>query len=782
MQLVNDGVSMYDAMKDVHIGAEKVFEKFGVTPEQVIEVQALIGDSSDNVPGVPGIGPKIAAELIQKYDTLENLLTHAGEITQPKRRQNLLDFAETARIAKRLVTLRADCENIPPLEDFLRREFDVAELVAFLREQNFKSLVGKFEGKVKSSAHVEASLSPTLSQGERGQYSLIGDIKILEQWFNEAQATGYIAFDVETNSLNARSAELVGFSICSSAGKAAYIPLTHKQAGSAAQGDLFAETQMPKLLDGQIELTSALKLLKPILENPAILKIGHNIKYDMLVMRNYGIDICAIEDTMLLSYCLSAGLNLQNMDALAQEHLRITPITYNEVTKKGKITFDYVDLAAATDYAAEDADVTLRLWQLLKPQLLEEKLTHLYETFERKLIPVIVEMEHNGILVDKAQLVSLSSDFGKEMAILESSIHQLAGRPFNLASPKQLGEILFDEMGLGGGKKTKKTENYATGSDVLEELAAQGHELPAKILEWRQLAKLKSTYTDALVNQINPTTQRVHTSYAMAVTSTGRLSSSDPNLQNIPIRSVQGKRIREAFIADAGFSLMSADYSQIELRLLAHVAEIETLKQAFRDGKDIHSATAAQIFGVSLEAVTPDMRRQAKTINFGIIYGISAHGLSSRLGIDRKQAAEYIELYFAQYPGIKNYMEKTKEEARAQGFVSTIWGRRCYVRGINDKNGNIRSFAERAAINAPLQGSAADIIKRAMIATQQELWKKSAKSRLLLQVHDELVFEIADEERDWLPASIKKLMEQAADLSVPLVVDTGIGEHWGAIH
>jgi len=805
MQLIDDNISMYDAMKRKNIGPDEVFEKFGVTPEQVTEAQALIGDSSDNVPGVPGIGAKGAAQLINEFHDLEGVLAAAPDMKKSKRKENLIEFAEQARISRELVTLKRDCENLPPISELVCRDPDIDVLLAFLQEQNFKSLHQRMAQKVGAKVDFMARTSDAATDGEEGaapkapviteiKYSLVQDVAELEQWIERARKRGYVAFDTETNSLDAMQAEFVGFSLSIDAGEACYVPLNHKElveVKAASQGDLFgggdgdaSTEQKAERIAGQIDETEALRLLAPLLTDPAVLKIGQNIKYDMLILKQRGIDIAPIDDTMLISYCQGAGKHRHNMDALSEQELGVSPVPFKEVAGTGKsaITFDFVPLDKACGYAAEDADLTLRLWQAMKPRLVGKGLMSVYERMERPLVSVITAMEQNGISVDEKQLVALSSYFAEEMARLETEIHAAAGETFNIGSPKQLGEILFEKMGIEGGKQSKKTGAYATGADVLEELAASGHVIAEKVVAWRQMTKLKSTYSDALQAQINPNTKRVHTSFSLAATSTGRLSSSDPNLQNIPVRTAEGQKIREAFVAADGCKLMSADYSQIELRLLAHVADIAPLKDAFREGKDIHATTAAQMFGLSMAEVTPDLRRQAKTINFGIIYGISAHGLAQRLGIERLRAAEYIELYFEQYPGIKAYMEQAKEQAHSLGFVTTLWGRRCHLPNIDNKNGMMRQMAERAAINAPLQGAAADIIKRAMIAVDKVLRDKNAKSKMLLQVHDELIFDIANDEEEWLPPLIVKAMENAAHLDVPLVVDFGVGEHWGEIH
>ena len=785
MQLISDGVAMFDAMKNKPIGQEQVFEKFGVKPDKVLEVLSLIGDSSDNVPGVAGIGPKTAAELIKKYGDLENLLANAGEIKQQKRRETLLASADIARLSKQLITLKDDVPLPFAIDDLIIKKPDQEVLISFLTEHGFKGLLAKLVASSQKSVVSEATAQTTDYKLQTTNYQIISTLEALQNWIEIAKKSGKLAFDTETTSLNIGKAELVGFSLCVDAGKACYVPLGHKWLGGGNQelGDLFAiPVQQPATNNQQqIPLEQAVQAIKPILEDESILKIGQNIKYDILIMQKYGVVIKSYDDTMLLSYCLHAGEHGQGMDELAMRYLGVKTISYDEVTGMGKnrLSFSEVDIEKAGNYAAEDADITMRLWNLFKPQVTEAKLLTLYETIERPLISVLVDMETKGIKVDLPYLSSLSKDFSVRMKEYEIEIYKLAGREFNIASPKQLGEILFDELKLEGGKKTGKTEAYATGVEVLEELAEAGHELPQKVLDWRGLAKLKSTYTDSLATQINAKTGRVHTSFAMAITATGRLSSNDPNLQNIPIRSIDGKKIRHAFIAEKNNILMAADYSQIELRLLAHIADIPSLKEAFRNGDDIHAITASQMFGVPVSEVGSDLRRKAKTINFGIIYGISSHGLALRLGISRTEAGQYIEKYFAKYCGIKDYMESCKEFARQNGYVETLFGRRCHTPLINDKNGSRRQFAERAAINAPLQGTAADIIKKAMIAIDKKI---TPDCKMLLQVHDELVFEVAEDAVEDAKKLIKYCMENATQLSIPLTVEIGIGKNWGQAH
>jgi DNA polymerase-1 len=772
MQLVGDGVALFDAMKGATIGPDEVRARFGVGPDRVIAVQALAGDSVDNVPGVPGIGVKTAAQLIETFGDLDSLLERAGEIKQPKRRQALLDHADDARLSRELVRLRADVAVPEPLAQFAVAEPDAEALRAFLEAQGFKSLLARLKARTAQAAQ------PAAQPAAAAAYELIQDEPALQRWIDAATAAGTVAVDTETTSLDALRADLVGVSLALGPGRACYIPVAHTGRGQAA--GLALETAEAPL---QIPRDRALQRLKPLLENPAVLKIGQNIKYDIEVLGRYGVAVTPVDDTMLLSYVLDAGRHGHGMDELARLHLAHDTIKYGAVTGSGQaqVTFDRVPLDKALAYAGEDADVTFRLHALLKPRLLAERLVAVYETIERPLIPVLVAMERAGILVDTAALRRLSNDFAMRIGELEAEIHRLAGHPFNVGSPKQLGEVLFNEMGLAGGKRGK-TGAFATGADVLEELAAQGHALPARVVDWRQLAKLKSTYADALLGQINPETGRVHTSYAQAVASTGRLSSTDPNLQNIPVRTEEGRKIRRAFVARDGHLLFSADYSQIELRLLAHVAGIDALRQAFRDGGDIHALTAAQVFGVSAAGIDPLLRRKAKAINFGIIYGISAFGLARQLGIGRGEAGAYIDAYFQRYPGIRDYMEATKKAAYERGFVTTLFGRRVHVRGLNDKNPSVRGFAERTAINAPIQGGAADIIKRAMLRVAKALRRHRLGARMLLQVHDELVLEVPEPELEATRAVVVGEMEAAARLTVPLTVDTGAGPTWAEAH
>jgi DNA polymerase I len=784
MQLVNDAIQLYDPMKQRRIGAPEVLEKFGVPPDKVTHVQALIGDAVDNVPGVPSIGIKTAAQLIQEHGDLEGVLAAADSMKQPKRREVLLQHADAARLSFRLVTLKDDLPLPLSLQDLRAKAPDADTLLAFLQANNFTSLLKKKQAELGVKAAAPLPSVAASAQAIETHYELVTDEAALARWIAAAKAAGRVAIDTETTSLDAMQAQLVGVSLSIEAGRACYIPVGHVTQGAAGnQEDLFAPTAA---LDArQLPRAKVLDTLLPLLQDASVLKIGQNIKYDLQILAQHGVaDIAPLDDTMLLSYVLAAGLHGHGMDELAQRHLGVQTISFSQVVGSGKQQkcFSQVSLEDACRYAAEDADITLRLWLHLRGQLLAAKLVNVYETLERPLIPVIRSMEAAGIAVLPAKLASMSAGFAQSLAQLEGEIYALAGAPFNVASPKQLGEVLYEQMGIAGGKKSSKTGAYATGAEVLEELAGQGHVIAEKVLQWRQLAKLKSTYTDALPKQINPRTGRVHTSFSMAATTTGRLSSSEPNLQNIPIRSEEGRRIREAFVAQQGFALISADYSQIELRLLAHIADIDVLKDAFKAGRDIHAATASQMFGVPLDAVDGELRRKAKTINFGIIYGISAHGLAARLGIGRAEAADYIAAYFEQYPGIRAYMEHAKEQARAQGYVETLFGRRVHVKDINAKNPNLRAFSERAAINAPLQGSAADIIKRAMIAVHPLLAAAHPQARLLLQVHDELIVEAPTDQAEQVARLLENTMSSAAHLSVPLLVEASIGAHWGAIH
>ncbi|MEJ0059295.1 MAG: DNA polymerase I [Terricaulis sp.] len=795
MQLIVAGsIELYDPMKQKPLGVDAVMEKFGVTPDKVIDVQALIGDSVDNVPGCPGIGPKTAAELIGTYGTLDGLLAHLDEIKQPKRREALIANADQIRLSRTLVTLKDDVEMEEKWENFGVREPATSTLLQFLDVMEFRTLARRVRENVAKETGVEAPRPESAPEDEppftHASYVCVRELGELQRWIGRARDAGVVSLDIEADAFDAMRANLVGVSLAIGPNDACYIPLAHRAIDTRA-GDLFAseETPAPVAVDMgvQIPLADALAALKPLLEDPSVLKVGHNIKYDLSVLARLGIAVSPIDDTMLISYVLAGGLHNHESDDLAERHLGHKPMKYEEVIGKGKaqVSFAQAPVDRATCLAAEDADVSLRLWRRLKPQLGRERLLSVYETLERPLPIVLGEMEREGIKVDPAVLVQLSADFAERMLAYEKAAYGYAGREFNMGSPKQLGDILFGEMSLPGGTKTK-TGAWSTDASVLEDLAAQGHDLPRALLDWRQLAKLRSTYTEALREAINPKTKRVHTSYAMAATTTGRLSSNDPNLQNIPIRTDEGRRIREAFIAEPGHVLVSADYSQIELRLLAHVADIPQLKQAFADGIDIHAKTASEMFGVPVEGMPSDIRRQAKAINFGIIYGISAFGLARNLGIERSDADAYIKRYFERFPGIRAYMDETKAYARANGYVKTIFGRRIWVAGIKSKTPAERAFGERQAINAPLQGAAADIIRRAMVRLPGAIARGGLKARMLLQVHDELVFEAPVSEADALCTLAREVMQAAPDpvvhLSVPLIVEAGAAKTWAAAH
>ena len=836
MQLVGNGVTMYDTMKDKRIGAAEVMEKFGVGPDKVIEVQALIGDSSDNVPGVPGIGVKTAAQLIGEYGDLETLLKRASEIKQDKRRQSLIDNAEIARISKRLVTLD---QNVPlevPVDELAVHEPDYKNLIAFLKAMEFNTITRRVAEKsgidasaveadtklsssgppparsssapvptgdlfasppdtaAKPAAESEAngaltpiSLAAARAEAarkqkiDRSKYECVRTLDRLKAWIARAYDLGVVAVDTETTSLDAMQAGLCGFSLAVAPNEACYVPLAHKKDGG---GDGLFDAG---LADDQIKEEDALAVLKPLLEDKSILKVAQNMKYDWLVFAQRGIEIAGYDDTMLISYVLDAGKGGHGMDDLSERWLDHKTIHFGDVagTGKSQVSFDCVAIDKATEYAAEDADVTLRLWSALKPRMPAEHVATVYETLERAMPAVLARMERRGISIDRQVLSRLSGEFAQKQGALEDEIKTLAGEPLNPGSPKQLGDILFGKMGLPGGTKTK-TGQWSTGARELEDLAEQGHALPRKILDWRQVSKLRSTYTEALPTYVNPTTHRVHTSYALAATSTGRLSSSEPNLQNIPIRTEEGRKIRRAFVASPGMKLVSADYSQIELRLLSEVAEVPTLRQAFKDGVDIHAMTASEMFGVPVKDMPPEVRRRAKAINFGIIYGISAFGLANQLSIEREEAGAYIKKYFERFPGIRDYMDETREFCRAHGYVLTLFGRKCHYPDIKASNPSIRSFNERAAINARLQGSAADIIRRAMIRMEGELAKAKLRAQMLLQVHDELIFEVPEDEvADTIPI-VKSVMQDAPHpavaLHVPLQVDARAADNWDEAH
>ncbi len=842
MQLVGPRVTLYDTMKDKRLGIPDVIEKWGVPPEKMIDLQALTGDSVDNVPGVPGIGPKTAAALLAEYGDVETLIARAGEIKQDKRREGILANVDNIRISRTLVTLKQDVPLEVQLDALSLDKPNGPKLIGFLKAMEFTTLTRRIaEATGTDASAVEAAevavelgrdahgpdvgaddspspvlrtaspqrveegakpapFAPTKTEGtltpaalaktragealaakiDTTNYVCIRDLETLQKWCDEAVETGIVAFDTETDSLDVMQANMVGFSLALAPGKACYVPLLHR----TGQGDLLGGG----VIEGQIKLDEALRILKPMLEHPAVLKIGQNVKFDWHMFNLLGITVAPYDDTMLMSYALDAGVVGHGMDALSEIFLGHKPISYKGLTGSGKakITFDQVPLEEATAYAAEDADVTLRLWRVLKPRLAAEGMMAVYERLERPLVDVIARMEERGIAIDRQILSRLSGEFAQTAAGLEDEAHKLAGEKFNLGSPKQLGDILFGKLSLPGAKKTA-TGQWATGADILEELALAGHELPRKIVDWRQLTKLKGTYTDALPSYVNPRTKRVHTSFALASTTTGRLSSSDPNIQNIPVRTAEGRKIRTAFIAEPGNLLISADYSQIELRVLAHVADIPQLTKAFSDGVDIHAMTASEMFGVPVEGMPSDVRRRAKAINFGIIYGISAFGLANQLSIPREEASAYIKKYFERFPGIRDYMDRTKAFSREHGYVETIFGRRAHYPEIRSSNPQVRAFNERASINAPIQGSAADIIRRAMVRMEGALEKQKLSSvRMLLQVHDELVFEAPEGDVEAAIPVIRDVMENAAfpavNLSVPLRVDARAAKNWDEAH
>jgi DNA polymerase-1 len=793
MQLVNEQVCLFDPVKQIKICREQVIEKFGMGPEKVIEIQALAGDSVDNVPGAPGIGVKTAVTLLTEYGDLDTLLARAGEIKQDKRRQTLIDFADQVRLSRELVRLATDAPVPAPVSEFAIKNPHSEMLAAFLEAMEFRTLarrVAEAAGldptapiptvvAASPAAQIEAALLIDTTR-----YTCVQDLETLDRWIARATEAGIVAFDTETDALGSATAGCVGVSLAISPGEAAYIPIGHCPAEPETVDLLDSQ---PRPVWPQLPLKEAIARLKPLLEDPAVLKVCQNGKYDIAVMSRYGVRVAPIDDTMLMSYVLEGGLHGHGMDELSQIHLGHTPITFKQVAGTGKkeISFAQVELPTATCYAAEDADVTLRLHRILKPRLAREGMATVYETLERHMPPVLADMECAGIRVDPERLRQLGHEFGMKMVALEGQAHAQAGRPFNLGSPKQIGDILYGEMGLQGGKKTA-TGAWATDVKVLEDLAEQGHELPRTIVDWRQMAKLKGTYTDALSAAASKTTHRVHTSFSLAAAATGRLASTDPNLQNIPIRTEEGRKLRTCFIADPGNLLISADYSQIELRLLAHVGDIPQLKSAFARGLDIHAMTASEMFGVPIEGMPSDVRRRAKAINFGIVYGISAFGLSNQLGIQQSEAAAYIKTYFERFPGIRDYMNEAKVFVREHGYVQTIFGRKVHIPAINGKSAAERSFGERAAINAPLQGAAADIIRRAMVRMPAALKDAGLKARMLLQVHDELIFEAPAEEADTVCTVAKAVMEHAAEpavaLSVPLVVEARAAANWDEAH
>ena len=795
MQLVGNRISMFDSMKNKTINTPEVKEKFGVEPDKVADVQALAGDSTDNIPGASGIGVKTAAQLILQYGNLNNLLLRSHEIKQPKRRESLINNEELIKISKDLVSLKVDAPMPLALNSLKIKPIDINKILEFTHGMEFKSLSKRISLKLgteekqnskelglileSSSRKIESSniLNPPYTG-----YSSINSLDVLENWLGFIKEQRYFSIDTETTSLDEMKAELVGISMAISPGKACYIPLSHKNP-EERNGGLFYR---PVLLEHQLEIRPAIEALKPILEDPSILKIGQNIKYDIKIFSKYDVKLNSVDDTMLMSYALHGGLHRHGMDALSQRYLDHEPISIKSLLGVGKssITFDLVNVESATEYAAEDADITLRLWKILKPKLSKSGATKVYETMERSLIPVLSDMELTGILIDREFLKKMSNILAQKILACEEVIFSLSQQKFNIGSPKQLGEILFEKLNLRGGKKSKNG-TYSTNADVLENLSADGNELAENVLLWRQMAKLKSTYTDALPDHISKSTGRVHTAYNMSGTSTGRLSSSEPNLQNIPIRTDDGKKIREAFISAPGKKIVSLDYSQIELRILAHIANITSLKKAFSEKLDIHAMTASEMFNVPMNEMTPNVRRKAKAINFGVIYGISAFGLARNLRISREEAKNFIDTYFNRFPGIKDYMNQTVAIAKGQNYVETLFGRKIHTPNINSK-GNNAGFAQRAAINAPIQGTAADIIKRAMIRVPRKLQDYALSAKMLLQVHDELIFEVPDEEVDKTVELVKKIMEHACEptlkLNVPLVVDSGIGNNWAEAH
>jgi DNA polymerase-1 len=844
MQLVTDKVTMFDTMKDRRIGIAEVIEKFGVPPEKVVEVQALAGDSTDNVPGVPGIGIKTAAQLIVEYGDLETLLFRAGEIKQPKRREALIENADKARISRQLVLLDDKVKLEVPLDELAVHEPDARKLIAFLKAMEFSSLTrrvaeysqvdptdveadagnksgasnsasspapakaksadasgdlftrearapgksgGGKEDKSASLKGTPVSLAAARAEAarktpvDRSKYQTIRSLEQLRAWIARVPDVGHFVIEAKANSIDPMQAEICGIALALGPNDACYVPLSHKQSGDGS--GLFAAGLAPD----QIKTGDALKVLRPLLESPGILKIGFNIKFNAVMLAQHGVVLRNHDDAQLMSYALDAGRNSHGLEALAQTWLGHAIINHGELTGsgKGKLTFDQVEIDKATAYSAEDADVILRLWRVLKPRLAGERMTTVYETLERPLISVLARMERRGISIDRQVLSRLSGEFAQTAARVEAEIQEIAGEPINVGSPKQLGDIIFGKMGLPGGTKTK-TGAWSTSAQVLDDLAEQGHEFPKKILEWRQVSKLKSTYTDALPTYVHPQTHRVHTTYALAATTTGRLSSNEPNLQNIPVRTEDGRKIRRAFIASPGHKLVSADYSQIELRLLAEIADIPVLKQAFRDGLDIHAMTASEMFGVPIKGMPAEVRRRAKAINFGIIYGISAFGLANQLGIAREEASAYIKKYFERFPGIRAYMDATRDFCRSHGYVETLFGRKCHYPDIKASNASVRSFNERAAINARLQGTAADIIRRAMIRMEEALSEKKLSAQMLLQVHDELIFEVPDEEVAATLPVVQHVMQDAPFpavlLSLPLHVDARAADNWDEAH
>ena len=773
MQLVSDNVRLYDPMKSKVLGEKEVIEKFGVKPNQVIDVQSLAGDSSDNIPGVPGIGIKTASELINKYKTLDTLLKKAREIPQNKRRETLLANKDKALLSKKLVTLKDDVPVKDEISSFILKKVEKEKLYDFLREMEFNRLLSQaisFYGEAESK-NIDSSYSKIQSPKINTKiYESITKEKDLDKWLKILNEQSIIAVDTETSSLNPLEANLVGISFSYAPNKACYIPLAHKN----TEG---------------LKKELVLKKIKPILEDSSIKKVGQNIKFDLIILKQNGIEINPIEDTMLISYSLDAGTNRHNLDILSEIHLNHKTISYKELTGSGKKKLNFSDIALdkATEYAAEDADITLRLYNHLKARLDQEKLNAVYESFEKPMVKLLSKLEFNGIKVDNLYLKKLSKKFEEKLKKIEKKIYSIAGKEFNIASPKQLGEIIYNELKITKLKKTKKG-SLATSANILEDLSLQGHEFPKLILEWRQVSKLKNTYSDALQDHINKKTKRVHTSFLLAATNTGRLASSDPNLQNIPIKSEDGREIRKAFVADKKNILISADYNQIEMRILADIADVKELKKAFKNNEDIHSLTASQVFNVQLNKVNEDLRRKAKTINFGIIYGITQYGLAKQISVSNQEALDFINAYFKKFPEIKDYMNSTVSSCRKKGYVSNIFGRRIHIRGINDKNFSIRSFQERAAINAPIQGSAADIIRLAMIKINKLIEDdEKLQTKMLLQIHDELIFECLEKDGTYAKKTIKEAMQSISSseyhmFSIPLEVHINSGYNWGEVH
>ena len=774
MQLYRKDVRLFDPMKNKFITPEDIINKFGVEPKKVIDVQSLAGDSSDNIPGVPGIGVKTAAELINQYGTLEKLLDNAHEIKQNKRRETLIENKDKAIISKKLVTLMKDAPAQRKIEEFQLKEIDKEKLYKFLREMEFNrllsSVISTYGEPKLSSQNIDSNVKKKQQTISKKNYYLIKDINEIDKWLQEAEEAGELAIDTETSSLDAHQADLVGISLSTKIGKACYIPIGHKSKGC-------------------LKNELVIKKLKPLLEDKSVKKIGQNIKFDFIVLYKQGIKMSSMEDTMLMSYVLDAGKNRHNMDTLSEIHLSHKTISFKDLVGTGKkeINFSDVELDRAMEYAAEDADITYRLYKIFNKNLKLEKLTNIYEIFEKPLIEILAFMEINGIKIDSKFLKDLSLKFEKKIKNLEKKIFKLSKKEFNIGSPKQLGEIIYNELKIAVLKKTRKG-SFATSASVLEDLVFKGHEFPKLILDWRQVSKLKNTYSDALTEHININTNRVHTSFLLAATTTGRLASSNPNLQNIPIKSEEGKEIRKAFIAEKGFTLISADYNQIEMRILADLADVKELKKAFKNNEDIHSLTASQVFNLDIKKVDQDTRRKAKAINFGIIYGISQYGLAKQIMVSNNEAADFLNSYFLKFPEIKDYMNSTINFCRKSGYVNNIFGRRSHINGINDKNYNVRNFQERAAINAPIQGSASEIMRLAMIRLTKKFKDlKNVHSKILLQIHDELLFEVPNTELKKISSIIKEEMTSvvSSDLhsfSIPLTVDINSGDNWGILH